>query len=449
MLATTLMLPVYGKLGDLVGHKSLFIGALGLFLAGSVIGGLSMNMTMLIAGRAVQGLGGGGLMVLSHAIIADIVPPRQRGKYMGFMVAVFGLSSLVGPVLGGWFTEDLGWRWVFWLNIPLGLLAIAAAVAFLRKPLQETKRPRVDIPGIATMSVAVTAVVLVASWGGTEYGWASPTILGLIALAVVAGTAFVFIERRAPEPVMPLHLFRDRNFNLATLGGVFTAIALFGVVSYMPTYLQMATGFNPTDSGFLMLPGVIGLIIMSSLVGSLASRTGRYKWMPLASSLMVALSLYLLSTMTVDSSIAEIVIFQFVFGAGIGIGMPILVLIVQNSFPITEVGTATASSYFFREIGASLGAAVVGTLFTSRLLSLLARAAAAAGGGPLASLDGESLTPGIINQLPAEAKSVVVHSYNEALTPVYLYLVPLLVAGAVLLLFVREKPLALTNERAA
>lgn len=445
MLATTIAMPVYGKMSDLMGRKLLFISALGLFLLGSVIGGLATDMTMLIAGRAVQGLGGGGLLILPYAIIADIVPPRQRGRYMGFLSAVFGFSSVLGPVVGGWFTDDIGWRWAFWLNLPLGFLAIVCAVLFLKPGRRKVARPRVDIAGISFVGVTVTSIVLAATWGGTHYAWTSPVMLGLIGAALVAGIAFIFVERRAAEPLIPLHLFRDRNFNLATLGSLALSVAMFGTVSYMPTYLQMVNGVDATGSGFLMLPVIGGLVATSILGGNLATHTGRYKWMPVAGVSIVALGLFLLSTLQVDTALWQIVVYQLVLGGGIGLGVPILVLIVQNSFPLREVGTATASSNFFREIGASLGAGVVGALFTSRVLDLLTVKAAAYGEAAMA-LDKESLTPSLVLGLAPSVRAVVVESYNEALTPVFLYLVPLMLAGAVLLAFVREKPLALSNE---
>lgn len=446
ILAATIMMPIYGKLGDLMGHKVLFLSALVVFLCGSVIGGLSTNMAMLVAGRAVQGLGGGGLMILAQAIIADVVPPRQRGKYMGVMGAVFGISTVLGPILGGWFTDGVGWRWAFWFNLPLGFIAIAMAATFLKMPQHEVARPRLDVRGMVTMVVAVTSIVLVSSLGGTQYDWSSAVILGLIALAVVAGAAFVLVEKRAIEPIMPLRLFRDRNFNLATAAGLFIAVAMFGAIAYMPSYLQMVTGLSAMKSGFLLLPMTAGLMLTAIITGTLASKTGRYKWMPIASCLVVAVGLLLLSTVSVDASLWTIGSYVFVFGAGIGLGMQILVLIVQNAFPITEVGTATATNNFFREIGGTLGSAIVGTLFSSRLMNLLAEniPMGPAGSGP--ALDANSLTPSVVGQLPNTVRSAVISSYNEALTPVFLYFLPLMIVGAVILLFVKEKPLAVTNE---
>ncbi|MFF5626893.1 MDR family MFS transporter [Microbacterium sp. NPDC012755] len=436
LVAATIMMPIYGKLGDLIGRKGLFIGALSVFLIGSIIGGAAQDMTWLIVGRTVQGIGGGGLMILSQAIIADVVPVRERSKYMGIMGAVFGISSVAGPLLGGWFTESVGWRWAFWINIPLGLVAIALAVVFLKLPKHNAK-VRFDLLGTLTMAVAVTAIILVASWGGTEYEWNSPTIIWLLVIATVFAALFVLAEYKASEPIIPLALFKSRNFVLATAAGLFIGVAMFGALAYLPTYLQMATGVNATISGFMMLPMIAGLMFTAITTGFLASKTGRYKWMPIASMIVVATGLWLLSTMTVDTPLWVILAYLFVLGAGIGLCMQILVLIVQNSFPDTQVGTATASNNFFREIGASLGGAIVGALFTARLNDLLAeRMPAGALGG-----DTNSFTPAAVNALPDQNRDIIVGAYNDALTPVFAMLIPMLIAGLALVIFIKEVPL--------
>jgi EmrB/QacA subfamily drug resistance transporter len=446
ILAATIMMPVYGKLGDLFGHKVLFFSGLTLFLGGSVLGGLAHNMPVLIAARGIQGLGGGGLMILSMAIIADIVPPRQRGTYMGIMGSAWAFASVLGPILGGWFADSIGWRWAFWFNLPLGVLAIVMAAVYLRMPVQKKARPKLDALGMVTMALATTAIVLVTSWGGREYAWGSPLILGLIGATVVIGALFVLVERRAVEPIIPLALFRDRNFNLTTIGGLLSSIAFFGVIIYMPTYLQMVTGLSATKSGLLLVPLSVGILSTSLSSGALASKTGRYKWMPLASMFVLGLSLYLLSTLTANTSLWLTCFYTFLTGVGVGLGLQILVLIVQNSFPVSQVGTATGAHSFFRQIGASLGSAAIGTLFAGRLMELLPGRLAALGTAPAGAVDPNSLTPALIAQLPEEVKSIVVSSYNDALAPVYLYIVPLMVVGFVLLLFIKEKPLATTNE---
>ncbi|MDJ0355328.1 MDR family MFS transporter [Paenarthrobacter sp. PH39-S1] len=445
ILASTIMLPIYGKLGDLIGRKGLFLGAIALFIIGSIVGGLSQDMTWLIIGRSVQGLGGGGLMILSQAIIADVVPARERGKYMGIMGGVFALSSVAGPLLGGWFTEGIGWRWAFWMNIPLGLLAIASAMFFLRLPEVAKGKPRLDVGGMMLLAIASTCLVLVTTWGGTTYDWNSPVIIALIVGTVVTAVAFVLLERRAAEPIMPLHLFKDRNFNLTTGAGLIIGIAMFGALAYLPTYLQMVTGANATEAGFLMIPLMAALLVTSIISGQLVSKTGRYKWLPLVGTFIVAVALVLLSTMTSTLALWVLCSYLAVMGVGLGMSMQILILIVQNSFPISQVGTATASNNYFRQIGASLGSAVVGSLFVAKLTQLLSdRMPGAASGAASAS---NSLTPAIVRDLPAAVRDVIVGAYNDALTPVFLYMVPLVLIAVVLLCFVKEIPLATTIER--
>lgn len=436
MLAATITMPIYGKLGDLIGRKGLFVGALVLFLVGSLIGGLAPDMTWLIIARGVQGLGGGGLMILSQAIIADIVPVRERSKYMGFMGAVFGISSVLGPLLGGWFTDGPGWRWAFWINIPLGVVAIAFAAIWLRLPKHD-QRVRFDIWGTVTMAVAVTSIILVASWGGAQYDWDSAIILSLIATAVVFGGLFVWAEYKAAEPLIPLAQFQSRNFVLATLAGLILGVAMFGTIAYLPTYLQMVTGLDAAASGLMMLPMVVGLMLTAVSTGQLAAKTGRYKWMPIAAMIVLGVALALLSTLQVTTPLWALLLYIFLMGAGIGLGMQILVLVVQNSFPDSQVGTATASNNFFREIGASLGGAVVGALFTSRLTDLLAERLPAGGGAG----DANSFTPELVNNLPVAIRDIIVGAYNDALTPVFASLLPLLVVGVIAAIFIKEIPL--------
>lgn len=447
ILAATIMIPVYGKVGDLIGRKGLFIGAIALFMLGSVIGGLAPDMTWLIVGRAVQGLGGGGLMILAQAIIADVVPARERGKYMGIMGGVFAFSSVAGPLLGGWFTEGIGWRWAFWMNIPLGLIAIASAAFFLRLPKNTNTRPQLDLTGMLLLAITSTALILVTIWGGRTYDWSSPVILSLIAGGVVAGISFIFNERKAKEPIMPLMLFKERNFNLTTAAGLIIGIAMFGTLAYLPTYLQMVTGVGATKAGLLMIPMMASLLISSISTGQLVSKTGRYKWFPVAGMIVVMVALLLLSTMTPTMPIWQLCGYLAVMGFGLGMSMQILVLVVQNTFHVSLVGTATASNNYFRQIGASLGAAVVGTLFTSKLTRLFTERLPASGTGTTGGSN--SFTPDLVNRLPANIHDIVVSSYNDALTPVFMYMVPLVAVAVVILSFVREDPLATTIKRDA
>ena len=443
ILASTIMMPIYGKLGDLIGRKSLLIGAILVFLAGSIIGALALDMTWLIAARIVQGLGGGGLMILSQAIIADVVPARERGKYMGWMGGVFAFSSVVGPLIGGWLTEGPGWRWTFWFNVPVAVLALLGAVFFLKTPAK-TSRPKLDIWGILLMAAATTGLVLVSSWGGSTYDWSDPVIISLIAGTVLAAFLFVLVERRTAEPIIPMELFRDLNFNLTTISGLLVSVAMFGAIGYMPTYLQMATGATATEAGLLMIPMMGALLAASVVSGSLVSKTGRYKWMPIAGSAILAVALVLMGLVHADTAVWHICLNLGLLGLGLGLNMQILVLIVQNSFPARQVGTATAANNFFRQIGATLGSAVVGSLFASRLVGFLterlpADAVAATGGG-------NSLTPEMVHGLPEAIQTQIVESYNEALMPLFAFMVPLALAAAVLCLFIKEKPLATSLE---
>lgn len=446
ILASTITLPIYGKMGDLVGRKGIFMGAISLFIIGSVVGGFAQDMTWLIAGRGIQGLGGGGLMVLSQAIIADVVPARERGKYMGIMGGVFALSSVAGPLLGGWFTEEVTWRWCLWMNIPLGIAALAAAFFFLHLPEQaKRERVRVDVAGMLLLAVASTALVLTTTWGGTTYAWGSGIIMLLISLTVAAGTLFVWVESRAEAPIMSMKLFREPNFIKTTVAGLVIGVAMFGTLAYLPTFLQMVTGANATQSGLLMIPMMGGLLLTSIGSGAFVSKTGRYKWFPVVGTLIVSVALALLSTMDAELQVWIICSYLALMGIGLGLGMQILVLIVQNTFPNSQVGMATAANNYFRQIGASIGTAVVGSLFVTNLGNLLAErmpAAGAAQGG-----DANSFTPDLVRALPDEVRSIIVGAYSDALTPVFLYMVPLVFAAAIVLVFLREKPLATTIER--
>ncbi len=445
ILAATIVMPIYGKLGDQLGRKSLLLIAIVIFMAGSVIGGLAPNMEWLIAGRAVQGLGGGGLMILSQAIIADVVPARERGKYMGAMGGVFAFASVAGPLLGGWFTEGPGWRWMFWINMPLGVAAILVVLFFLHLPSKDRVHPHIDVAGMVLLAIATTSIVLVGTWGGTEYPWASQQILGLIVLSIVAALLFIGVERRAKEPILPMNLFRERNFNLTTVAGLLIGVTMFGAIGYLPTYLQMVTGASATNAGLLMIPMMGALILTSTGSGVLVSRTGRYKWMPIAGSVGVSIALLLLSTITPTTPVWIICVYIAIMGAGLGLSMQILVLIVQNTFPNRVVGTATASNNYFRQIGATLGSAIVGSLFTARVSELLVERLPTAGTGVEGGAN--SLTPAVVNSLPQALQQPIIESYNDALTPLFLYMAPLGVLAAILLAFVHEKELSTVIER--
>jgi len=442
ILASTVTMPMYGRLSDQFGRKPLLVAAIGLFIVGSVIGGLAGSIEVLIVARVVQGLGGGGLMILSQAAIADVVPARERGRYMGLMGAVFAVSSVAGPLLGGWLTEGPGWRWAFWMNLPLGALAILATVKLLHLPPRvRAERPRIDYLGMALLSVATTTLVLIATWGGHQYAWDSPQIIGLAIATVVVGAVFVVVENRAANPAIPMSLFKERNFTLTTVSALMIGIGMFGAIGYLPTYLQMVTGANATEAGLLMIPMMGGLLIASVIVGQMVSRTGRYKAFPIVGSLVMGVGLFLLSTLTAQSPTVLLCVYMGVVGIGIGMANQILTLIVQNSFPNRVVGTATAANNYFRQVGATLGSAVVGAVFASRLSTLVAEKLASSGGDGAGTAT-NSFTPAIVNALPDALRLPILDAYNEALMPVFVFLAPLAVVSAVALLFLKAKPLA-------
>lgn len=444
ILASTIMMPVYGKLGDLLGRKPMLLFAISIFTVGSVIGALAPDMGTLIVARVVQGLGGGGLMILSQATIADVVPARERGKYMGIMGGVFAFSSVAGPLIGGGLTEGPGWRWTFWMNVPLAVLAIFATIFLLHVPkVVHAVRPKIDYLGMALITVATTAIVLVGTWGGSQFAWGSPEILGLAAVAVVAGVLFVLVERRAAEPVMPMMLFKSRNFNLTTIAGLLTGIAMFGAIGYIPTYLQMATGYSATVAGLLMIPMMACLLVVSIIVGRRVSATGRYKLAPIVGSAILAVALLLLATLKADTPIYMLCIYLGIMGIGLGASMQIMTLVAQNSFPLKFVGTATAGQNYFRQVGATLGSAVVGAVFATRLHELVAEKLPGGTGGGGAS----SFTPHLVAGLPEPIKRLVIESYNEALIPLFLWMVPLAVLATIVLCFVKEVPLATKIDR--
>lgn len=437
ILASTIMMPVYGKLGDLFGRKHLFIVALSVFIVGSATCGLAPSMDGLIAGRAVEGLGGGGLIILSQATIADIIPPRQRGKYMGILGSVFAVSTVVGPLLGGWFVQVTGWRWLFAFNIPLALLAIAAVAFFLRRPARRADRPPVDAAGMMAMAVSVSSLVLATAWGGTLFSWASWQIIALFALFAVMAVVFALVERRAKEPVIPLSLFKNHNFVVCTVTGMFIMLGMMGTVSYLPTYFQIVDGLAPEQAGLMTFPMMAGVLVTAVGAGLLATRTGRYKWMPIASCAVAAVGFVLLSRLAPGTPLPVAGAFLFVLGFGIGLGQQILVLIVQNEFSHAIVGTATAANNFFRQIGSTLGASLVGALFTSRLAADLA--------AQLPRVDNinmNRITPEYVRHLAQPEQGLIATAYSDALVPIFLYVVPLLIVGFVLMLTLREHPLA-------
>ncbi|MBQ0998410.1 DHA2 family efflux MFS transporter permease subunit [Streptomyces nigra] len=440
LLASTAATPLWGKLGDQYGRKRLYQIAIVIFLVGSALCGMAQDMTQLIAFRALQGLGGGGLIVLSMAIVGDIVPPRERGRYQGLFGAVFGATSVLGPLLGGVFTEHLSWRWVFYVNLPVGAVALIVIALVLHIPRRSTKHV-IDYLGTVLIAAVATGLVLVASLGGTTWGWGSAQIVALAVASVVLAFVFVAVERRAAEPVLPLKLFRVRTFTLSAVISFIVGFAMFGAMTYLPTFLQVVQGISPTLSGVHMLPMVAGMLLSSTGSGQIVSRTGRWKVFPIAGTGVTAVGLLLLHQLDAGSSTALMSVYFFVFGLGLGLVMQVLVLIVQNAVPYEDLGVATSGATFFRSIGASFGVAIFGTVFASRLDDLLVDAFRGVRLPPGASLEGLEADPRGIAELPAALRPAALDAYATAITDVFLYAVPVALLGFVLAWFLREDKL--------
>ncbi|MFF3915680.1 DHA2 family efflux MFS transporter permease subunit [Streptomyces sp. NPDC001852] len=440
LLASTAATPLWGKLGDQYGRKRLFQAAIVIFLVGSALCGMAQNMPELIGFRALQGLGGGGLMVLSMAIVGDIVPPRERGRYQGLFGAVFGATSVLGPLLGGLLTEQLSWRWVFYVNLPVGVVALAVIATALQIP-RRTAHHVIDYLGTVLIASVATCLVLVASLGGTTWAWGSTPITGLAGLGVLLAVAFVAVERRAAEPVLPLKLFGIRTFTLAAVISFIVGFAMFGAMTYLPTFLQVVHGISPTLSGVHMLPMVVGLLLSSTISGQIVSRTGRWKVFPLAGTAVTTIGLLLLHRLDEHSSTAVMSVYFFVFGLGLGLVMQVLVLIVQNAVSYEDLGVATSGATFFRSIGASFGVAIFGTVFASRLGDKLAAALRGVSLPPGMSANALKSDPRGIAGLPPALRPAALHAYASAITDVFLYAAPVALLGFLLAWFLKEDPL--------
>ncbi|MFJ9721219.1 MDR family MFS transporter [Streptomyces sp. NPDC101209] len=370
-LATAAATPIWGKLGDLHGRKNLFLASVVIFLAGSALSGMSQDMGQLIGFRVIQGLGAGGLMAGVMAIVGELVPPREQGRYQGMLAAVMALAMIGGPLVGGAITDHLGWRWAFYINLPIGVLALAMAMVVLRLPVRRT-RARIDYPGAALLMAGITAVVLVATWGGTEYAWGSRVIVALCAAAVLCLGVFVYWQTKAAEPVVPLHIFRSLNFTLMSVTGFVMGFVMFGAVLFLPLYQQTVQGASATNSGLLLLPMMSAMIVVSVAAGRITSSTGRYKAFPVAGGALLLTGMLLLSRMDTTTSRTESAVYMAVLGAGLGCLMQVMMLVSQNSVELRDIGVASAAITLFRMLGSSFGVAVMGALFNRRVLQVMA-----------------------------------------------------------------------------
>ncbi|MFL5489748.1 MAG: DHA2 family efflux MFS transporter permease subunit [Gemmatimonadaceae bacterium] len=440
LLAQTIVTPVYGKLGDLYGRKIILQSAIVLFLAGSALCGLSQNMTQLILFRAVQGMGGGGLVVTTQAVVGDIVPPRDRGRYQGIFGAVFGLSSIAGPLLGGYFTTHLSWRWIFYINLPVGVGALVVLAATLPSLGRRAVRT-IDYAGAGLLALLLSSITLIADLGGTAYLWSSPLVIGLIITAVISLVVFALIERNAKEPVLPLRLFRQQTFGITSAVGLIVGFALFGSVTYFPLYLQVVKGVSPTGSGMQMVPMMGGMLVTSILSGQLISRTGRYKIFPLLGTAVMTLGLFLLSRLTPGSSTATASLLMLILGVGLGMVMQVLVIAVQNAVDYRDLGVATSGATLFRLIGGSLGTAILGAIFAARLSTNLTRLlpAGTAVGGAAHNMSIQTLL-----KLPPAVRAAYAQAFTASLGTIFLVATIVCAIGFALTWLLPERPLRAT-----
>jgi EmrB/QacA subfamily drug resistance transporter len=441
LLTSTASMPLWGKLSDLYGRRRIFQLAIGIFLVGSALCGLSQDMLQLIVFRAIQGVGGGGLFAVAFSIIGDVIPPRQRGRYQGYFGAVFGVASVAGPLLGGWLTDGPGWRWIFYVNLPVGLAALVVTSMVLRMPVVRREH-RIDWAGAALIVAAVSCLLLYLDWGGKEYGWTAPGSLALLATAALLTVAFVVIERRAVEPIIPMRLFRNPVYAVGNAYGFLAGVAMFGGFVFLPVYLQAVKGFSPTASGLSLLPAIIGIFSTSITSGQLITRTGRYKIFPVIGSVVLIVALLLLSRLSVDTPFWQVAFAEYLFGAGLGFTMQTIVTAVQNAVEFRDLGAATSSVTFFRQMGASIGVAIFGAALSSRLAHYLAEAFAQAGIQPGAGglrIDANDVQA--IQRLAEPAKSLVLGAFANALDDVFLIGVPFLVLAFFVSLFLKEVPL--------
>lgn len=443
LLTSTASTPLWGKISDLRGRRPMFQLAIVVFLVGSVLSGFSQNMEQLIAFRAVQGLGGGGLMALAMATIGDVVPPLERPRYQGYIAATFGTSSVLGPVLGGFFADGPGWEWIFFINVPIGIVALVVTSVALK--MHHVRRDHsIDYLGAAVIVASVTSLLLYTAWAGPELGWSSGTSIGLLVGGLLLAVLFVLVELRAAEPIIPMRLFRNPIFSVVNSFGFLIGAAMFGVMVFIPVYLQIVKGMSPTESGLGMLPMVMGLFTTSIGSGRVMARTGRYKWYPTIGALLVIVAVLMLTSLHVDSPYWYAAVSMFVMGCGLGFTMQVLIIAVQNSVARTEIGVATSSVQFFRSMGGSFGAALFGAVLSSRLAVHLADATkdAPRGSLPAGGFDDVANNAEAINRLPEPAHTLVTTAFADAMSDMFLVALPVVLVALVVGLFLKEIPLA-------
>jgi EmrB/QacA subfamily drug resistance transporter len=439
ILASTASTPLWGKLGDLYGRKIFFQAAIVIFLVGSALSGLSHSILELIAFRAVQGIGGGGLTIGAQAIVGDVVAPRDRGKYQGIFGAVFGVASVLGPLIGGFFVQNLSWRWVFYVNLPIGAVALVVTAIVLPGSLTRVRHV-IDYLGTILLAAAATSLVLLTTLGGNTYRWASPQIIFLAVASVVFIVAFILTERRASEPVLPLRLFTNRVFSVSSAVGFVVGFAMFGAITYLPQYMQVVRGSSPTGSGLQLLPLMAGLLLTSTLSGILISRWGRYKIFPIIGTALMTAGMYLLSMLGVGTSTLASSAYMFVLGVGIGAVMQVLVIAVQNVVPYSDLGVATSGVTFFRSIGGSFGTAVFGAIFASQLTGNLAHYLAGTH-IPAGFSASAGASPATLAKLPPAVHAGYVHAFAASLHTVFLVAVPIAAVAFALSWLLKEVPL--------
>ncbi len=437
LLTSTAVTPLWGKISDLYGRRLIFQLAITIFLVGSALSGLSQNMPQLIAFRALQGIGGGGLFSIALAIIGDVIPPRERGRYQGYFGAVFGVSSVAGPLLGGWFTDGPGWRWIFYVNLPIGIAALIITSVVLKMPVVRREHS-IDYLGATLIVAAVSSLLLYLNWAGGAYGWTAPGPLGLVALFVLLAAAFVYCELRSTEPIIPMRLFRNAVFSIGNLFGFLSGVAMFSGIIFLPLYFQGVMGMSPTRSGLALVPAVLGILVASTLSGALITRTGRYKIYPIIGSVILLVSFLLLGRIGVDTPYWQIAIDALLFGGGLGCTFQTITTAVQNAVPYRDMGAATSSTTFFRTMGSAIGTAVFGAVFSSRLTHHIAEqlTGAPAGGAPVNANNIQA-----IQRLKEPIKHLVLTAFARSLDDVFLACVPLVILALIVSLFLREVPL--------